>query len=287
MKPFLPIRLSYIKTTVVLTAIGLMSILFVGRSNTPTEITLVESKDNAQVAHDCSQHTALAQTVVSEDQKAAAKKLIQSSIRHKIQNDWNKKSGMSMCWAEDTDPARVADFYRNAKSVFPGTNMAHSLNTSFGGAGTGKFEPSPGWFFNAENPVDQSFPLITIPQGSCFTLTWSFIPDGVSMFGFNGEPTSPSQLIAWLDNTYGCVSTADLTQSCWFSLFTDVFDDWAAKTGVNYRYVSDDSAPLTGFPPFLPDGETWSLMCQIYFILLILLHQGETLTLITQEDFEM
>jgi len=254
MKPFLPTKLSSLNKVVFLAVLGLMSLLFVGKNETPTKIDLVKS-NKSQAAHDCSQHAALAHTDVSNAQKAAAKKLIQDAVSQKIKNDWSSRSGMSLCWAEDTDPAVIEDFYRNATPVFPGTNVAHGLNTSFGGDGTGgRFELNPRWFFNAENPISQVIPVATIPQGSCFTLTWSFIPDGTSIFGFNNEPTSPSQLIAYLDGVYGCTSTADLTQSCWFSLFTDVFDDWAEKTGVSYRYVADDGAPLTGFPPFLPDG---------------------------------
>ena len=84
-------------------------------------------------------------------------------------------------------------------------------------------------------------------QGLPTTLTWSFIPDGTSIFGFNEEPTSDSDLIAFLDARYGVTNDgSDLTTRPWFSVFQAAFDNIASLTGITYVYEpNDDGAALT------------------------------------------
>jgi hypothetical protein len=82
-------------------------------------------------------------------------------------------------------------------------------------------------------------------QGQPVTLTWSIVPDGTSIYGYNGEPTSPSNLRAVLDSTYG--------SGAWLPLFQQVFDRWSQLTGVEYVYEpNDDGAAWTQFS--IPGG---------------------------------
>ncbi len=75
-------------------------------------------------------------------------------------------------------------------------------------------------------------------QGEPMTLTWSYIPDGLSIPGQIGEPTSNSNLFAWLNGIYGNFNT-------WHALFVQVFDRWSELTGINYVYQpSDDGAAM-------------------------------------------
>ena len=78
-------------------------------------------------------------------------------------------------------------------------------------------------------------------QGKPTTLRWSFIPDGTSIFGFNGEPTSDSDLIEFLDARYGVSGGgSDLTTRPWFAVFQAVFDNISEWTGVSYVYETND-----------------------------------------------
>ncbi|MDA1055940.1 MAG: matrixin family metalloprotease, partial [Planctomycetota bacterium] len=83
-------------------------------------------------------------------------------------------------------------------------------------------------------------------QGDPTTLTWSFLPDGVSVSSGVGEPVSNSSLISFLGEIYG-VSTknSDLTDEPWFSLFESTFQRWGAVSGLTYLYEpNDDGAPF-------------------------------------------
>ena len=78
-------------------------------------------------------------------------------------------------------------------------------------------------------------------QGKPTTLRWSFIPDGTSIFGFNGEPTSDSDLIEFLDARYGVSGGgSDFTTRPWFAVFQAVFDNISEWTGVSYVYETND-----------------------------------------------
>ncbi len=80
-----------------------------------------------------------------------------------------------------------------------------------------------------------------LSQGDPVTLTWSIVPDGTSIYGFNGEATAPSNLQSWLNGIYG-------TQETWLAIFQQVFDRWAELTGLTYVYESaDDGAAMTQF----------------------------------------
>ncbi|MCA8995568.1 MAG: hypothetical protein KDA80_01225, partial [Planctomycetaceae bacterium] len=86
-----------------------------------------------------------------------------------------------------------------------------------------------------------------LQQGDPTTLTWSFVPDGTSIFGYNGEPTSDSNLIAFLGGIYG-VTTNDTnyTDEPWFGLFESYLNRWGEVSGLTYTYEpNDDGAAFT------------------------------------------
>jgi uncharacterized repeat protein (TIGR01451 family) len=86
------------------------------------------------------------------------------------------------------------------------------------------------------------------------TITWSFMPDGTFIAGFNpglGETDAPSNLIAYLDGIYGAgPGGTNLTLRPWFPLFLQIFDNWSTLTGITYKYEpNDDGAALTPLAP--------------------------------------
>ena len=108
------------------------------------------------------------------------------------------------------------------------------LRTSLDPPGAEKFSFSDGdrWSTTATNGGG-------LGQGDPMTLTWSIVPDGTSIFGYNGEPTSPSNLRAWLNGIYG-------SQAVWLPIFEGVFDRWSELNGVTYVYEpNDDGSPWT------------------------------------------
>lgn len=80
-------------------------------------------------------------------------------------------------------------------------------------------------------------------QGDPITITWSYVPDGLSIPGQIGEPTSNSNLIAWLNGIYG-------NQATWHALFVQIFARWSELTGITYVFQpTDDGATM-----FTSDG---------------------------------
>jgi hypothetical protein len=83
-------------------------------------------------------------------------------------------------------------------------------------------------------------------QGLPTILRWGFMQDGASIAGFNGEPTSDSDLIAFLDDSYGVTSGSAPTD------FIESGDDWqylddGSNQGSAWRAPGfDDSAWAAG-----------------------------------------
>lgn len=97
------------------------------------------------------------------------------------------------------------------------------------GHASGDYQLGGRWTSTATNASTGS-------NGSPITLTWGFVPDGLSINGYNGEATSDSNLIAKLNEVY-------TSQATWLPLFQSVFDSWSAVTGVTYVYQpTDDGA---------------------------------------------
>lgn len=100
-----------------------------------------------------------------------------------------------------------------------------------GGHGGGDYQVDDRWSTTASGSTG-SF-------GSPMTLTWGFVNDGLSIQGFNGEPTSGSVLQARLTAIYGTMTAAK-------AVFQQVFDRWSALTGITYIYqATDDGASFS------------------------------------------
>ena len=119
---------------------------------------------------------------------------------------------------------------------------AHS-NVSLGDDANAAFRLSSRWTNTATNGTTGIG-----NQGDPVTLTWSFIPDGTSISGFNGEPTSPSSLISFLDGRFGAgAGGTNLSNRPWFQLFTSSFNRWSQLAGLSYAYSpQDDGASFVG-----------------------------------------
>jgi serralysin len=87
------------------------------------------------------------------------------------------------------------------------------------------------------------------PFGETTILTWSIVPDGTSLPTGVGEPSSPSNLRAFLDGIHhGGASPggADLTQRAWFPLIKSCFDRWDAVSALRISYEPNDSGSTLG-----------------------------------------
>lgn len=86
-----------------------------------------------------------------------------------------------------------------------------------------------------------------LSQGDPTTITWSIVPDGTPISGFNGEVASPSNLVSFLGSIYGVTTVdANLTDEPWFGLFQSYLNRWSALSGMTYVYEpADDGAALS------------------------------------------
>jgi len=82
-------------------------------------------------------------------------------------------------------------------------------------------------------------------EGEPITLTWSFVPDGLSITSNGvGEGTQASTLFAQMDTKFGN------NRALWIQRFTESFNRWGALTGVNYVRVRQGANEWD-------DGATW------------------------------
>lgn len=65
-------------------------------------------------------------------------------------------------------------------------------------------------------------------------ITWSFVPDGLSISNGIGEGTAPSNLFATLDSQF----SNNGGRAVWIEKFQRIFDRWAALTGTSYRRIT-------------------------------------------------
>ncbi|MCC6675752.1 MAG: matrixin family metalloprotease [Phycisphaerales bacterium] len=70
-------------------------------------------------------------------------------------------------------------------------------------------------------------------QGSPRALTWSLVPDGLSIGGGIGEPTAPSVLFSRLDTVFA----AQGGRATWINRFQQVFNRWQELSGVTYTRI--------------------------------------------------
>ncbi len=97
------------------------------------------------------------------------------------------------------------------------------------------------WTSTAGDPV--------IPQGEPFFLTYSFIPDGVTIpTTNNGDPAASCNLEATMDANFpgGMAAFEQIVRTA--------FDQWQNLTNIRYVEVPDDGAPFRTSPGLLPSA---------------------------------
>lgn len=106
------------------------------------------------------------------------------------------------CFAPGTDP-ELADYYNQLLYGHAG-DLAYFTTTRWGGA-----------------------------QGTPFNLTWSFVPDGLSISSGVGEPVANSELFARMDTLFGG------NRALWIAQFQACFDRWSELTGLTYTRITN------------------------------------------------
>lgn len=82
-------------------------------------------------------------------------------------------------------------------------------------------------------------------NGTAATITWSIVPDGTTLARDSGVGTSSSNLISFMNSTFGGSSSqTNLTLQPWFHLFTDSLNRWSQLGGVTYVYEAHDDKVL-------------------------------------------
>jgi hypothetical protein len=74
-------------------------------------------------------------------------------------------------------------------------------------------------------------------NGTPVTLTWSFVPDGVSLPGLSGQAPAPSELFSRMNQRFGN------NQALWISLFEQCFNRWGELTGLTFVRVTSGGNP--------------------------------------------
>ena len=69
-------------------------------------------------------------------------------------------------------------------------------------------------------------------QGTPRQLTWSFVPDGMSIPNGIGEGTAPSTLFATMDSKFGN------NRALWIGLFEQSFERWSQVAGLTYQRIT-------------------------------------------------
>ena len=136
-----------------------------------------------------------------------------------------KTSIPAFCFAPGTPPDVVERTLDRAARSFERNSLSPQNAT--------KYRTVNRWTFTATDGGGLS-------QGDPTTLTWSVVPDGTAIPAEFGFPAAGSNLRAFLNGIYG-------NEATWLALFQQVFDRWAALTGISYVYEpNDDGAALSG-----------------------------------------
>jgi len=99
--------------------------------------------------------------------------------------------------------------------------------------GNARFQNFSRWGATAYSPSGSQ-------NGQPLTISYSIVPDGTQIDGFNGEASAPSNLRAFLTGIHG-------SQAAWLSHVHSTFDRWSKVCGVKYVYEpNDDGAPFAG-----------------------------------------
>jgi serralysin len=77
-----------------------------------------------------------------------------------------------------------------------------------------------------------------LTQGTSTTLTWGLVADGVTIEGSQeDEPTSPSNLVSFLDGRFGSVDT-------WFPLLEQSYNRWGEISGLTFVHEPNNSTAV-------------------------------------------
>ena len=156
----------------------------------------------------------------------------QNMALKKIEQLVSGEVGPEACWAPNEDSENLLQFNIKLSTNF-GPQL--SVNRYFG-----KHRFGTRWSWTSSNGGGLS-------QGDPTTITWSIIPDGISIAGYIGEAASSSNLVAFLDGIYGNGGTNVISQKPWFTYFEQIFESWANLTGNTYVYAGgDDGASFVG-----------------------------------------
>jgi hypothetical protein len=123
-------------------------------------------------------------------------------------------SGLSTCFADGTDNNTMAVFNQVMFGLEP------------------RFNQTNRWGTTASSPSGAT--------GTPTTLTYSFVPDGTPIDGFNGEPAAPSNLFAFMRGIYGA------NDATWQAHYHAIFARWGQLCGVTYVYEDNDDAVALG-----------------------------------------
>lgn len=133
------------------------------------------------------------------------------------------------CFAPDSDPVFVENFYRS-RSI---------IENSFGfEQNTNRFNLGNRWGQTAINGPG-------LNQGDLTTLTWSYVPDGTAIgnggCGVPGESNANSNFIAFFNSIYGSPTVpGDFTTAPWHQVFISMFDSWSQASGLIFVYEPND-----------------------------------------------
>lgn len=89
----------------------------------------------------------------------------------------------------------------------------------------------------------------TPSAGESAVITWSIVPDGTSLPQGLGEPSSPSNLIAFLDDLHhqgAGPGGSDLSQRSWWDLIHASFERWEQLSGLTFHYEPEDDGRMLG-----------------------------------------
>lgn len=106
------------------------------------------------------------------------------------------------------------------------------LAAAFAPAGAARFQNAGRWDRTAYSPTGSAF-------GQPITISYSIVPDGTPVDGFNGEAAGPSNLRAFLTGIHG-------SEAAWMAHIHASFARWSEVCGVKYVFEENDDGVALG-----------------------------------------
>ncbi|MBX2828637.1 MAG: matrixin family metalloprotease, partial [Flavobacteriaceae bacterium] len=207
-----------------------MTFVFTTRPNADAQTNLTQNEPavNAEIAKE------EAEAMIKEQVISLIKPHLEHSLKAAIQSTHGGSDEFhgfpATCFAPDTDPSIVEDFYKNRAEI------ANSLGLTEGQATN--FNLLNRWGTTASDGGG-------LGQGDFTTLTWSYVPDGTAIgnggCGVPDQGTFSSDFIAFFNGIYGGPTTpGDFTTAPWHAVFISMFDSWSAVSGLTFVYEPND-----------------------------------------------